>query len=83
MNAKGQSARILQFPELVDTAEAARLLHRQPSTLKRWRYEGVGPDWIEMEGKISYDVAVLLEYIKRNTRVASVRAAREGIRGFV
>ncbi|MGA2350112.1 MAG: hypothetical protein ABSF70_06755 [Terracidiphilus sp.] len=83
MNAKGQSARILKFPELVDSTEAARLLNRPPTTLKRWRYEGVGPDWIEMEGKISYDVAVLLEYIKRNTRIASVRAAREEIRGLV
>jgi len=83
MNAKGQSARILQFPDLVGTAEAARLLQRPPSTLKRWRYEGVGPDWIEMEGKISYDVAVLLEYVRENTRVASVRAAREEIRGLV
>jgi len=72
-----KSPRILQFPELVDTAEAARLLHRPPATLKRWRYEGVGPDWIVIEGRILYDVAVLLEYIRQNTRVASVRAAGE------
>lgn len=78
-----KNSRILQFPELVNTGEAARLLGRPPATLKRWRYEGVGPDWIELEGKISYDVAALLEYIKQNTRVASVRAARGEIRGLV
>ena len=67
----------ISFPELVDTKEAARLLRRPPDTLKRWRYEGVGPDWIVIEGKVMYDVAVLLEYIRKNTRVGSVRAARE------
>jgi len=77
MKPKDKSPRILQFPELVDTLEAARLLHRPPATLKRWRYEGVGPDWIEVEGRVMYDLAVLLEYIRVNTRVASVRAAGE------
>lgn len=65
------------FPELVDGKEAARLLGRPPDTLKRWRYEGVGPDWIAIEGKVMYDVAVLLEYIQKNTRGGTVRAAGE------
>lgn len=69
--------RALRFPELADTKEAARLLRRPSTTLKRWRYEGVGPDWIVIEGKVAYDVAVLLEYVRKNTRVASVRAAGE------
>ena len=72
-----REAKIIPFPELVDTREAARLLRRPPDTLKRWRYEGVGPDWIVIEGKVMYDVAVLLEYIRKNTRVGSVRAAGE------
>src|SRR5882672_5268899 len=57
------------IPQLVDTHRAAEILGRSPATLKRWRYEGVGPDWIELEGRVSYDVKVLLEYIQRNTRV--------------
>jgi hypothetical protein len=68
------------IPQLVDTHGAAEILARSPATLKRWRYEGVGPDWIEIEGRVSYDVRVLLEYIHRNTRVASVRAAMEEAR---
>jgi hypothetical protein len=68
------------IPQLVDTHGAAEILARSPATLKRWRYEGVGPDWIEIEGRVSYDVRVLLEYIQRNTRVASVRAAMEEAR---
>lgn len=70
-----------QIPRLVNTRRAAEILGRSPNTLKRWRYEGVGPDYVEMEGRVSYDVAVLLEYIRKNTRVPSVRAYMEESRG--
>jgi hypothetical protein len=73
----------LHIPELVDTHRAAEILGRSAATLKRWRHEGVGPDWIEIEGRISYDVKVLLDYIQKNTRIASVRAAMEEIREAV
>jgi phage terminase Nu1 subunit (DNA packaging protein) len=66
-----------RLPQLVNTRKAAEILGRSPATLKRWRYEGIGPDYVEMEGRVSYDVAVLLEYIRQNTRVPSVRAAME------
>ena len=70
------------IPTLVNTREAAKILGRSAATLKRWRHEGVGPNWIEIEGRVSYDVAVLLEYIRKSTRVASVRAAMEDTRGI-
>ena len=66
-----------QSPRLVNTRRAAQILGRSPATLKRWRYEGVGPNYVEMEGRVSYDVAVLIEYINENTRVPSVRAYME------
>ena len=69
-----------RIPRLVNTRKAAEILGRSPATLKRWRYEGIGPDYVEMEGRGSYDVAVLLEYIQQNTRVPSVRAAMEEAR---
>jgi hypothetical protein len=72
-----------ELPQLVDTHEAARILGRSAATLKRWRHEGIGPNWIELEGRVSYDLAVLLEYIRKNTRVASVRAALEETREAV
>ncbi len=71
------------MPHLVNTHEAAEILGRSAATLKRWRGEGVGPNWIELHGRVSYDVNVLLEYIQRNTRVASVRAALEESREAV
>ena len=71
------------IPQLVNTHQAAEILGRSAATLKRWRAEGVGPNWIELQGRVSYDVNVLLEYIQKNTRVASVRAAREETREAV
>ena len=68
-----------RIPSLVNTRKAAEILGRSPATLKRWRYEGVGPRYVEMEGRVSYDIAVLIEYINENTRVPSVRAALEEI----
>ena len=77
------STKTIPFPTLVDTREAAKILGRSDATLKRWRYEGTGPNWIELQGRVSYDVSVLLEFIRGNTRVASVRAAMEEIREAV
>ena len=71
------------IPQLVNTRKAAEILGRSAATLKRWRAEGVGPNWIELHGRVSYDVNVLLEYIQKNTRVASVRAAMEETREAV
>ncbi len=70
-------------PQLVDTRKAAEILGRSAATLKRWRHEGIGPNWIEIEGRVSYDVDVLLEFIRKGTRVASVRAAMEETREAV
>ena len=71
------------LPQLLNTRQAAEILGRSAATLKRWRAEGVGPNWIELQGRVSYDVSVLLEFIRGNTRVASVRAAMEEIREAV
>jgi hypothetical protein len=71
-----------EIPKLVDTRKAAEILGRSAATLKRWRHEGIGPNWIEIEGRVSYDVSVLLEFIEKNTRVASVQAAMEDTRGI-
>jgi predicted site-specific integrase-resolvase len=62
---------------LINSKEAADILGRSPATLKRWRYEGVGPAYVEIQGRVSYDLAVLRDFIRENTRVPSVRAAWE------
>ena len=71
------------LPQLINTREAAKILGRSPATLKRWRCEGIGPKFILIERRVSYDVKVLLDYIQRSTRVPSVRAAMEEAREAV
>ena len=66
-----------ELPELINTKEAATIFGCSANTLKRWRYEGVGPEYVSLQGRPRYDLAVLLEYIRENTRMPSVRAAME------
>ncbi len=80
---KDTSSAVKQFPipELVDAHRAAEILGRSANTLKRWRAEGVGPDYVEIAGRVRYDVAVLVDFIRKNTRTPSVRAILEDARG--
>jgi len=71
------------MPQLVNTHQADEILGRSAATLKRWRADGVGPNWIELHGRVSYDVCVFLRYIEQNTRVASVRDRMEEAREVV
>jgi predicted DNA-binding transcriptional regulator AlpA len=71
------------MPRLITTREAAKVLGKSAATIRRWRYEGVGPNYVVLEGSVMYDVAVLEEYIRKNTRVPSVRAAMENAREAV
>ena len=78
------SSAVKQFPipELVNSRRAAEILGRSANTLKRWRAEGVGPDYVEIAGRVRYDVAVLVDFIRKNTRTPSVRAVLEDARGI-
>jgi len=62
---------------MLTTKEAASLLGRPHSTLERWRCEGRGPDYVKEEGGVRYYEDHLREYIRRNTRISSVRALVE------
>lgn len=45
------------------TAEAAESLRVTTRTLQRWRREGVGPEYLRMEGRIYYTTELLEEYL--------------------
>lgn len=64
----------------VTTDVAATIVGRSPNTLKRWRYEGVGPEYMFYRGRVRYDVGVLARFNEENTRMPSVRAALEADR---
>lgn len=72
---------IKEMPELIDQKAAAKTLGVTPHTMERWRYEGVGPEYIKIgsgrRGIVRYDVRVLLAFIRANTHVPSVRAAQD------
>jgi hypothetical protein len=65
------------LPQLVNTQSAATILARSVNSLKRWRYEGIGPAYVVIHRRVLYDIAVLEEFIRQNTRTPSVRAASE------
>jgi hypothetical protein len=70
-------AKSIEAPTMVSTRVAAGIVGRSEDTLKRWRYEGVGPEYTVYRGRVRYDVAVLKNFNAENTRMPSVRAARE------
>jgi len=78
MQGKTHSDRI---PRMVSTKVAAKIVGRSPATLKRWRYEGRGPQYTATFGRVRYDLDVLLKWNEENTRMPSVRAAMEAERG--
>ena len=79
----GQNHAEISSPQLVDTRKAAQIVGRSPNTLKRWRYEGFGPEYVVIHRRVRYDMAVLLEFVRKNVRVPSVRAALETTRETV
>jgi hypothetical protein len=70
-----------RMPKLISTKEAAAMLGTTEGTLKSWRSRGIGPAWVKLGAAVRYDVEELLDFIKRNTRVPSVRALVEDRRG--
>ena len=48
---------------LVNGAEAAKILNCSRHTLAIWRLHGVGPRFVKIGGRISYDVNDLNDYI--------------------
>jgi hypothetical protein len=67
--------------DLITTKEAAKILGTTVGTLKSRRSRGVGPKWVKLGTSVRYDVEELLDFIKRNIRVPSVRALVEDHRG--
>jgi hypothetical protein len=67
--------------KLIGAKQAAEMLGTTVGTLKGWRSRGIGPSWVKLGAAVRYDVEELLDFIKRNTRVPSVRALVEDSRG--
>lgn len=50
--------------ELLTTQEVAQRLHVDPSTVRRWRLDGVGPRHIRVNRLYRYPVFMLDEWVR-------------------
>lgn len=66
---------------LISSKQAAEMLGTTAGTLKSWRCRGLGPTWVKLGTAVRYDVEELLDFVKNNTHVPSVRALVEDHRG--
>lgn len=51
--------------------ETARRLGISPRTLRRWRDDGIGPDWIRLRqphGSVRYDESAVRRWVREQTR---------------
>lgn len=55
-----------QPPQMVDTAEAARLLRVKKNTLERWRTAGTGPAYHKVGSNVLYAIKDLNRYLAEN-----------------
>lgn len=63
--------------EYLDTNEAAALLKRSVSTLRKWRVSGGGPKYMKgdgLYGRVLYTKAEIENFIKKNMRLVSSTA---------
>jgi len=50
--------------ELIDEKEAAQLLNLRPSTLRAWRCQGRGPNFLRLGGAVRYEREDLIKFIE-------------------
>ena len=63
------------------TEQLARRWQVSPRTLERWRYEGKGPAWTQIGGRVLYSLALVKAYeaagqIEPETRPFSKRSCK-------
>ncbi len=66
-------------PLVVDTATAAKLLHRSPHTLAQWRSEGIGPAYVRTgrkHARVLYRVCDINRYLGDNLVETNTRGHR-------
>jgi hypothetical protein len=55
------------LPQLLTSREASCLLRRSVATLKRWRQARRGPEFFAINGRISYSLSAVLEFLDQHT----------------
>lgn len=63
--------------DLLTTEEVAARFRVNPSTVRRWRLDGVGPRHVRIGSVYRYPLALLNEFVRES--VAESLSAREGV----
>ena len=71
------------LPELVDEKTVSKRFHFSLNTLRYWRSIGDGPPFVKFGRAVRYNVAQLLDYIRRHTCEPKTRATAEEIAQYV
>lgn len=61
--------------QLITEKHAAEIIATPPGTLRYWRHQGKGPNYIRLVGRIKYDLAEVIDFIDRHRHAFSVRAS--------
>ena len=62
-----------KFDAMLNTVEAGAFLNVKPGTMAAWRFRGVGPQFIRLEGQIFYRKSILERYLRDSVVVTSGR----------
>jgi hypothetical protein len=59
--------------DFVGTASAAKLLQQTESTMRSWRYRGIGPRWFRLtdNGAVIYRRSTLLAFLADRERIGA------------
>jgi len=71
----------LSTPQLVSESRAAEIMATPAGTLRYWRHQGKGPNYIRLGGRVKYDLVEVIEFIDRHRHSLSVRANTGGSNG--
>ena len=58
---------MLPMPEFLKEMEVAELLRVKRQTLSRWRSDGQGPPFVQVEGSIRYPAEALHKWLDERT----------------
>ena len=74
---KGKTMDASDISNLLTTEEVAERFRVNPSTVRRWRLDGVGPRHVRIGSVYRYPLALLDEWIRKN--IAEVGSARADV----
>lgn len=63
--------------KLMTPKQAAEMLQKPVGTMKRWRVEGIGPNYVKIGRDVRYKLSDLEAYIDEHTHVSAVREIME------